>query len=105
MKNLLHLLYALFWVRWNRCIEHHADFIYSIEETKEEWSPLLRHLQFPEVPFPELEGKDNSKPHEELSWEHLARLNLDIFDEVRELAKGYGYTGRYTKVDGRWTEP
>jgi hypothetical protein len=78
------------WIGWNQLIEEKADWRYQLEELRDIFPEFCRQIGIPEQPMPNM-GKRNTRRHGDFTWDDLYREDEALADQVRQMAKRYGY--------------
>lgn len=78
------------WIGWNKIIEQKADWRYRIEELPEVYEEWCKQLEIPITPMPKI-GEVNTRKHLNLSWEDLEKIDKQLAEEIKLMARKYGY--------------
>lgn len=83
---------AQYWLTWNRACEAIADWTYCVEDLQEgnpTWEKMKGLLGVSQdTPLPRISTSTHHRRHKVITWE---MLGSDVEQEVRCLAKHYGY--------------
>lgn len=82
------------WTGWNALIESKADWRFQIEQIKECFPELCRHVglttrEFPEIPFAVRDSR--TERYEPLELRDLITADPGLSEQIETLAERYGY--------------
>ena len=81
------------WLKWNELCSKQANLTYKVEAINESLPKIAGILNIPApTTIRHVGTKVNARPHDNITWDDLYKVNQNLCEQIKYVMKQYGYT-------------